>query len=1098
MHPSKPESVPDNVDLPPEPIDPKAAAKRFASMLRGFDRFLMFLVLALAFLLSSFAVRNPDFWLHLATGRDIVGGSLSTLFGHDPYSYATEGHHWVNHAWLFDVLIYLVYSGLGGSVLVILKAVCVSVIAGISMRTSLATRPTPENGGTRADLAGLLAAAFVGMAMIASAPRFLMHPAIGSFLMLAITISILFCRQWESGSRRLPLTLGVITLIWANVDSWALLAPALIALALIGALIQPETDTGRPKAKVLLFALGASLIGCLITPHHVLALVTLPQELALNPHVASLKNDPYHRLQFLSPLDVDYRERPEFGKSYAGFTYAALLVFGVVSFAVNLSRLRVSKLLVWLGLAGLSLINVRMIPFFAIGATPILVQNLVLATRRSSPASDSRAAATAGPSATGGVTITPEKVFAFAGLMVRLFSIVFAAFLLFAAYPGWLHPYARPWNVRRVAWELDPDRSLERATTRLGELRQAQKLPADVHGFHFGADFATYCAWYAPGEKCFFDYRYTLLGERTADLITIRKAMREIARTGQTELDWKSLFRKYKIRYLVLSNDSDRDEAILIGQLWLSSDWSLWYLDGRTSIFGWRDPESAPITTMAPIDLASSAFGASAERVPPPTRNLEADPELPSTRGFLQRYLYVAPQPSPDIRATDIYLGLREAAAQIATAQASNRQTIIRMTSEIGLSAGRTNWVPIFNPLRALADNREVQLDLAKRDSLTAMPLLAVRAARRGVITNPDYPESYLSLARAYGDFSTSPDIQQMQIVAALRQGIARVTAEDSYERWLAPLVSDAYLQLFNMHVRANRLDMALDALDQLVNRYNDHPPASIPAEQREGQGRYLEEFQKQLEKNVSSLRDNLELKTGNRLRERAMMALQTGLWKEAIAAMQQMEPKQLGIEGLSQLVTFMLQVGELDGDRGARALILSNDPDAVPAQWQPIFRQHRVFLAIIDGDLPRAGADLDKGFASMDRRQNRPQSNMQLAIVLHHAMLSGATGNGLLGWACHFPFWTAPIGALMARSAEELQYRMQTELPPIAAIGIEARQEADFRALRALVALEEGDNTTARKQFQQAIDTAGYLSFQNRGLTNRYLEALNRQVKKD
>src|SRR5262249_3377692 len=107
---------------------PDAATADADRLLAGLDIGLSLLVLALAFLLASFAVKNSDFWLHLATGRDLAQGRYS--FGTDPYSFTTEGRYWVNHSWLFDLILYYLYQ-LGGPAVVLAKAALVTATAGV-------------------------------------------------------------------------------------------------------------------------------------------------------------------------------------------------------------------------------------------------------------------------------------------------------------------------------------------------------------------------------------------------------------------------------------------------------------------------------------------------------------------------------------------------------------------------------------------------------------------------------------------------------------------------------------------------------------------------------------------------------------------------------------------------------------------------------------------------------------------------------------------------------------------------------------------------------------------------------------------------------
>src|SRR5438105_8450039 len=74
------------------PVTPRAplinwptTAEAFAIELRRLDWVLLAVGIALTFLVASFAVRNTDFWMHLATGRLLASGGHQ--FGTDPFAY---------------------------------------------------------------------------------------------------------------------------------------------------------------------------------------------------------------------------------------------------------------------------------------------------------------------------------------------------------------------------------------------------------------------------------------------------------------------------------------------------------------------------------------------------------------------------------------------------------------------------------------------------------------------------------------------------------------------------------------------------------------------------------------------------------------------------------------------------------------------------------------------------------------------------------------------------------------------------------------------------------------------------------------------------
>src|SRR5579885_588855 len=114
------------VPLPPRPRPEPLSPEELGRAMRRLDRMLVVLVLVLAGLVAIFPVRNSDFWLHLAAARDWLGGKMA--LGEDPYSYTGSGT-WVNHSWLYGVLMYGLFTKLGGPAVLILKAALVVGLA---------------------------------------------------------------------------------------------------------------------------------------------------------------------------------------------------------------------------------------------------------------------------------------------------------------------------------------------------------------------------------------------------------------------------------------------------------------------------------------------------------------------------------------------------------------------------------------------------------------------------------------------------------------------------------------------------------------------------------------------------------------------------------------------------------------------------------------------------------------------------------------------------------------------------------------------------------------------------------------------------------
>src|SRR5262249_19846924 len=145
-----------------------------------------------------FPARNPDLWMHLAQGRSIVQGDLYT-----------DGAT-VNSSWLFDVACYGLYAILGGTGLVILKAVVIGALAVVLIRLS-------ANGE-----AWWVAAVCTALALLAIAVRVLFQPATVSYLFLALTLWYLRPRQLDAPGQKESLLprwpLFVLFVLWANLD----------------------------------------------------------------------------------------------------------------------------------------------------------------------------------------------------------------------------------------------------------------------------------------------------------------------------------------------------------------------------------------------------------------------------------------------------------------------------------------------------------------------------------------------------------------------------------------------------------------------------------------------------------------------------------------------------------------------------------------------------------------------------------------------------------------------------------------------------------------------------------------------------------------
>jgi tetratricopeptide (TPR) repeat protein len=1098
LSPKQDEPAPDPASL--EAAQQAATLKRLAALrqarvFRGLEWAMIPLVLALAFMLGSFAVHNSDYWMHLATGRLIVHGEF--VFGHDPFGFGTEGRYWVNHSWLYDWMLYLLWTiDATGGAAVALKAILLTCMAGFMF---LACQPEPHvrvPPGSRANPTGWLAALLVAVALVAAAPRFLLQPTIFSFLFVAVTLWLLLRSGTRPASWRLPAALGVLFALWVNLDAWFLLGPALVALFFVGELLQTvlpgEAPVGAARLKILGISLVVGVLACMLNPHTWHAFV-LPADLYA-PQLPNLfRTDPSFRYQFSSPFDQRFYSSETFGKSYSGWFYYGLLAVGVLSFALNYARLRWSLLLTWLAMAGISALNARAIPFFTIIAAPTAVRNLHLAIARwavrqeNVPAAERTAASSA---VRGGVSVTPETVFSFLGLTGRLLTLALGLAALVLAWPGWLTPDVPAWQDRRVGWRAAPDEGTQLAAEQIQRWREEGRLPDSVHGFQTYPDLVNYAAWFAPKEKGFFDYRYSFLGDRAGEFIEVRRALREMAIDGKPESPvLAEVFRKYGIHYLVLDRHDSRLMMFFMEFAYAHpEEWSLWFLDGSVIIVGWQDQQassgpSVPQQSLSSLkeDFPKRAFGPQTERISPPTKGrIGNDPETPiPARTSWDNFLSTPPLVPLESEAANQYLMLYGAAVGIGTNRILVTNELVQIASDVAIHAS-PEWraLPVTLPIEStVARGRGLDLVQAvwyRDDDVPALILLADRAARQGIAIHPDDPVAYFNLARAYAEFAKGSQMQIMGRIVMLRQGLARLTPENMKDEWIIGQIHSAYPQLFQLYYSTSHFDLAVECMQKSIEFLKRSPPPNRSPEEVEQMIKARQQQAQQFEKELNARSDRYELDARNQSpSNRFAIAKAYGLTKEALHVLEaEASAERLKPSDALRLAQTYLELGQVEQAWDAlRQIEEKVGIEHLDPPSQGFYRILRINVAALRGDFPEAIKDVDLFISEQERAGDQAEWRGKIVSAIGVRYLYDLIGQNPLA---RFPF--------LLHSGQLLS-----------AAGGYYERLASAYALRALLTLEYGDNENARKYFTLALRQG--VPFEGRPEAQRYLELLQKEL---
>ena len=1023
-------SPPDNSPLPRRTLTP-------------FDVVLALLALAFAFLSASYPVRESGLWMHLAVGRLVGVGEYQ--FGVDPLSYTTSGVYWANHAWLFDLVLYLVYQHLGGAAVVLLKAATVALLAGVWLSCRRLC----------SGVAGPAAATVLGV--LATAQRLQLQPLLCSAVLLAMTVAILALHVDPSRPKRHRIWVLVpLFALWVNVDGWFFLGPLALALFWVG-----ERLGGPARERRLSLGLvGAGLVACLLSPHHVFAFV-LPPEVSPAVLGSGLRGDvrfaPFFQRGYAGLFD-----NPDWYARLPGVATLALFVGGALSFAKCRRACLDGRLFVWLAVAALGAWNGRLIPLFVAVAVPILVLNLQDARARGTPA------------------VIPARPRWRRSAVRLLAGGTGLALIAFAWLGGPLG--VRP-DKRRVAWEIQPDPGLKRSAELRASWRQRGRLSESDRVFHLHPDSANYAAWFAPGERCFLDQRFQLF-------VHVVSPYRDICRDLALPSGAVTPPSSFGIT-CVVAHDPDLDRLKpTLNSLWRpGSGYVLLDLRGREALFGIRtvarDGESFDRWRLDPDELVFLPAGGD-DRVPPsPPPTGPGLGESPSPWRHLWR-----PQPPRPAEGDTAALLLKYVEDQVSflAPEVARSQAAASVASLVATCAGEVS------PLGLAFRLYQTALLLPMDSAPPSGSLLAIRAARSAIAAAPDDPVAQLRLGQAYLalTYTTRESVwaDRSRPLAQLRHVQATCALERAVA--LAPDSEAAHALLVRIYSQRGMQDAALHHLREQV-RILSRGRADETAALR------LRQLRKDLEASeavVQDRRSQLALRSqglGNAPLARANIALRLGLPRTALDDV--LLPSTVilfGVEGARMEMELLVMLGrtdrarqELDDDEfrlnqerlGVTELPGNGDPNHPPIYRFPAYAWNRFLLAVADGDYRQAGEFLEAMTARLQEERAARGRNAQLFLVRSLSMEVGLGAQPEL-WRL-YKFIAGDLSSVL-RIVEQLNRTS-------------AQIEADLRSLAGVLALERGLPEEAAEQFRAALALAGTLpgGFPSEPLCRAYLGRL-------
>jgi len=314
-------------------------------------------------LTANIEIKDLDFWLHLAMGKFIMLHRYVPDV--DVLSCSIQGAPWVNHEWLFQVVLYNIYNVWGAKGVITMQVVLVSM-------TMLLLFFIGNNKDKQ--FVTTIVLFFVFMVY---QQRFTIRPDLYSLLFFTIYIFVLSLhidKKWS-----VPV-LMVVQVLWSNMHGFFFFGPLFVLIGIVSEWIKRNvylpwewgesgrlTDDEYSRMKKIFFFV---LLSCLMNPAFVKG--------ALYPIGVffSLSGENKIFFDYIQELQRPITRASLFLQDKYLY-YKILIVISTISFIFNRRRIDVSALLFWIVFLVFSLKATRNTPFFACAAYLVFVTNLL-------------------------------------------------------------------------------------------------------------------------------------------------------------------------------------------------------------------------------------------------------------------------------------------------------------------------------------------------------------------------------------------------------------------------------------------------------------------------------------------------------------------------------------------------------------------------------------------------------------------------------------------------------------------------------------------------------------------------------------------------
>lgn len=213
---------------------------------------------------AALEITSFDTWWHLAAGRHAV--EAGTIPMQETFSFTAAGTPWINHEWLFQLLVFAIHSLSGEAGLVIFRTAMITVTAFLVLRA------------VRRETGWPAAAVCLGLTpfLLAARGRFLVRPELFTLLFSVLLLAALTKTRLQPPTLRNLWWIPLLFVPWANLHAGVLLGVALLGATFAGQTLhlvsrylgrglQPPPP-GRPGLATSGVLLGLSSAAVLLNP----------------------------------------------------------------------------------------------------------------------------------------------------------------------------------------------------------------------------------------------------------------------------------------------------------------------------------------------------------------------------------------------------------------------------------------------------------------------------------------------------------------------------------------------------------------------------------------------------------------------------------------------------------------------------------------------------------------------------------------------------------------------------------------------------------------------------------------------------------------